>query len=814
MNAKQMNFDAIQDTLAQINDQIHELQDTIDRFDLIINSLDKQWVGSTPVQFVDEYMQLRRRHEDIMNGYIDLSGRLNNELQNWQTLGSQLPGDPRYMIEQNENPNMSAHLYLTSTTNTALDHLISQIRDEKRSNALIPITILVPTSGIIHELRSKLGETLGVQLYQFYRLGNAVLDEAGIPIHEISDTAIRRLIKKILGEMEEEGKLTTFSPVMEKPGFVEVVLDWVREMKSQGIFPEQYAAYAHEGGNDQDRQLGDLYTRYQSFMLARNYSDADGLLWVTAEALENDTDLFQTDGPLFVIGFDQFTPVQIRILQQMAGRFRDMNIYLLWDDRRSEDSLALARLRRARQALLENITLDVATIPDNGISNPLFAHLHKNLFEPSKPQSADTQILQMIEAPSRDAEVRRALREVKRLLIKGVSPSDIAILTPNKNTYLPIIRSVSTEYGVPVEYERPLMGNPAVAALTNLLKLPPSYPWHSTFEALRSPYIRQPWLSEEQIELLDQLSRERPVIAGRDQWAFAVRLLEMDTLDTEDEDLGPPPLVATLSTETLAAIEDGMTAFFDHLTPRAAATYRDYTWWLQTAIIGYFSEPENDEDETVEPIPTLDLLGCCRESPFSQCDMEALGLVMQALRRLLASAETVPGDAEIPWETYRDEVLDLLRVMHIPPNPIQAKVRFARLDEGRARVVDHLFVLGLSEGEFPTPPPADTLYAPNERENHSLPLIRFSSADDASLWWQVISNVNRQLILSRPYIDDNGAPWQASPYWEAVGACFTDLQAERIPIADRLTPANAASLNELLVGLAQTGARTVPEALE
>jgi len=94
MNAKQMNFDAIQDTLAQINDQIHELQDTIDRFDLIINSLDKQWVGSTPVQFVDEYMQLRRRHEDIMNGYIDLSGRLNNELQNWQTLGSQLPGDP------------------------------------------------------------------------------------------------------------------------------------------------------------------------------------------------------------------------------------------------------------------------------------------------------------------------------------------------------------------------------------------------------------------------------------------------------------------------------------------------------------------------------------------------------------------------------------------------------------------------------------------------------------------------------------------------------------------------------------------------
>jgi hypothetical protein len=40
---------------------------------------------------------------------------------------------------------------------------------------------------------------MGVQMYQFYRLVNAVLDETGIPIHEINDTAIRRLIRRILG---------------------------------------------------------------------------------------------------------------------------------------------------------------------------------------------------------------------------------------------------------------------------------------------------------------------------------------------------------------------------------------------------------------------------------------------------------------------------------------------------------------------------------------------------------------------------------------------------------------------------------------
>ncbi|MBN1536887.1 MAG: PD-(D/E)XK nuclease family protein [Anaerolineales bacterium] len=709
---------------------------------------------------------------------------------------------------------MLANLYLSPTTSTAFNHLINRIRAIKDTDILTPVTLLLPTADVIQDMRGQLGDTMGVQMFQFYRLGNAVLNEAGIPIHEINDTAVRRLIRRILWELNAEGLLTTFAPVWEKPGFVEVILDWVRELKSQGIFPEDYAEYAQVAGTERDHQLAEIYLRYQTFMQGGNYSDPDGLLWVTAEALEGDPALFRQDGPIFVLGFDQFTPIQIRILGKLAERCTELTVYLLWDENRSEDSLALARLRRTRESLLDGLPMEITMIPEEQPSPPSLEHLHQSIFDTSDHQTADNEYLRLIEAPSREAEVRQTLREVKRLLIEGISPSEISFLTPNKNAYLPIIRTVSTEYGVPVEYERPLMGNPAVAALVNLLKLPSSFPWGPTFDTLRSPYIHQSWLTEEQIDLLDQLSRERPVIAGRDQWAFAMRSLDLDALDSEDDDLGPPPLVATLDPDTLAGIQEGMTAFFDHLTPPAKATYRDYTWWLQTAIIGYFPEPESEEEQAAESEPTLDLVGCCRGGPFNSRDMEALNLVMRALRRLLASAETVPVDTEIHWETYRDELLLLLRVMQIPPDPLQANVRFARMEEGRARVVDYLFVLGLSEGEFPKPPPPDTLYAPYERENHPLPLIRYSPADDASLWWQVISNVNQRLILSRPYIDDNGAPWQASPYWDAVSDCFSELEAIHIPIADHPSPENAASQSELLVGLAQTGARTIPSALQ
>jgi len=135
------------------------------------------------------------------------------------------------------------------------------------------------------------------------------------------------------------------------------------------------------------------------------------------------------------------------------------------------------------------------------------------------------------------------------------------------------------------------------------------------------------------------------------------------------------------------------------------------------------------------------------------------------------------------------------------------------LEAGRAQVVDYLFVLGLSEGEFPKRPPADTLYSPDERENHPLPLIRYSPANDASLWWQVISNVNQKVVLTRPYIDDDGAPWQASPYWEAVCDCFSNVHVENIPIAQHPSPENTASVSELLAALAQSGSKTIPDPL-
>jgi RecB family exonuclease len=133
----------------------------------------------------------------------------------------------------------------------------------------------------------------------------------------------------------------------------------------------------------------------------------------------------------------------------------------------------------------------------------------------------------------------------------------------------------------------------------------------------------------------------------------------------------------------------------------------------------------------------------------------------------------------------------------------------------RAVAVDHLFVLGLGEGELPRPTAPDPLYTPAERATHPLPLARVGSAEDASLWWQVLCNCQCSLMLLRSRYDANGAEWQASPYWDAVIGVVEGLadRVDRPALSARSGIDEAASYGELLEALAIGGAATAPAAL-
>ena len=717
---------------------------------------------------------------------------------------------------------MPASLVLSPNITTSLEHALGGLAAGRREDPLSPTQFLLPTTEAVRFVQCRLPDSLGIRLYQFYSLAEAILDHAALPVHRLGEAALRRLIQRLLAELEAQGELTTFLPVIEKPGFVQVVIEWLREMKTQGIPPEDVSAEAARSGKARDRQLAALYLRYQGFLRAGDYSDADGLLWLAAEALEGDPALFSAAGPCAVLGFDQINPIQGRLIQALSRRCPDFTIYLPWDPARPEGSLALTRMASTRSLLERLLSPEIRTIDDSSRPAPALARLHAGLFEPGVPAVPleDPPAVRAVAAPSREAEARQALRAVKRLLLEGVSPEEIGLLAPHPEAYRRLVGTTAEEFGLPVALDEVLVAQPVVAALRNLLSLPFDFAWRQTMDALRSPYVQQPWLTAEQIDLLGQLSRERPVIAGREQWAFALRPLELVVSDAEDEDLGPPPLVAQLDPGELIAIQEGLFAFFEALSPPRRAAYREYALWLQERLLGLFDEPEGEGEGAPEHVPGLDLLATCRQGAHAGRDLRALALAAQALRELVEAADLVPaGEESILWEAFRAELFAALASQSLPAGRdegggLRAGVRFGALEIGRAVAYEHVFVLGLAEGEFPRQAAPDVFYAPAERREHPLPLVQRDPAEEASLWWQVLGNCWASLALSHPRLDESGAPWLPSPYWQAVLEVFTDVEVQSLPVSGRLEPEQAASAAELLISLVQAGARSVPPELE
>lgn len=713
-------------------------------------------------------------------------------------------------------------LYLSPTTDSALEHLLNYFQQLKAENPLAPVHILLPSSRVIHAVRRRLGQGMNLRLFEFYGISQTVLDLTGTAVHCVSDITVHCLVDYFLTEMSTKGELTSFTAVWQKPGFSQVIVEWLREMKSQGIWPDDFTNHPLPTNPERDRQLGILYERYQSFLQQNVLSDPDGLLWLAAEALERTSGLLNSPGLLVVFGFDQFNPLQLRILRTLAGRFHQTFVYLTWDINRLPESLALARLKDTRTQLEQILPFSIETLPDvsSDLQRTTIARIRSKLFEPSeKTDPADHSEVRMVAAPSREAETRQVLRQVKRLLLTGVSPDEVAILAPQPGVYGRLLATVSEEYGVPLRQGSRLEHQPVIAALLNLLRLFPAFPWRGVMDALRSPYISQTWLTQDQIDLLDQLSREQPVLNGREQWGYALRPLSADGDHAEDdEDLGPPSLRSQLTPESLSAIEAGLNVFFDHLTPPSEADYPDYVLWIQEKLLGLYDQPEEEQESNLESSTSLQMMACIDAGNNPQTERIALGLALRALRGLVEAVDLAPtqADAQVQWSDFVIDVLNILPSVEIRPDMRQPGVHFGALESGRSVGVDHLFVLGLAEGEFPKPPAPDPLYTIRERQDHPLPVLRYKSGEDNSLWWQVLANARCSLTLLRPYLDESGAPWLPSPYWvevrEVLG--WSEDAEERIPIADTASISESASVVELLTALVVAGVNQVPEELQ
>ncbi len=748
---------------------------------------------------------------------------------------------------------MPTHLFLAPTGQGKTEYALKRIGALRATEPLAPVWVVLPNQIQVRAFGQRLGASggaLGVELGTFYRFYGEILARSGRPSARLQAAVLHRLLLRLVDQLAETGQIRHYAPLRNRPGFARLLRELFQELKQARVQREALDAAVARLGEAQAppaaplqklAELSTLYAAYQDWLIRSEWMDAEGQGWLAVEALEQDPTLAAELRLLVVDGFDEFNPTQVAVLNLLAGRAAE-TVITLSGDPTCADRIAHRRFCRARQAVAQALDLQPELLPSRQpLSNTQHAlvHLEANLFQPDATRLDADGAVTCLEGQTRATEVRAALRWLKARLVRdGYGLDEVALLARNLEPYRPALAQVAAEFGLPLHQAggQPLATNPVIAALLNLLSLPATkWPRRPLLDALASPYFD--WTAQgveaETIRRLGAAARTGLVIAGLDQWREALaRLARLRPRDeaqaaarASDEELAPPDVPAG---DEAAALGDVLEAVVATLSPPRNGTLRQYAAWIED-LIG--EDPKLASRFRTRPLPHpgvreeggwgegegeegLHIVArAWEQAATAERDVAALRRFKDVLRGLvLAESVLLEPSQQPPVAAYPRFYAELRAAVestsYEPPTPptgsaiLAAPLLYARGLSFRA-----VALLGLSEGEFPQPEREDPLLTEADRQALRAAGLAVKSrlqGDEPSLFYEAVTRARERLLLTRPYLADDGQAWEPSPYWDEV-LRLVDAPVGRLHPQDPLPLADAASLPEAQLAACRAG---------
>jgi ATP-dependent helicase/DNAse subunit B len=685
-----------------------------------------------------------------------------------------------------------------------------------------------------------MGSLVGVRLVTSRELAEAILEKSGGNHRSIGVEAQSALLQQAARSLRKEGMLSFVGEVSESRGFLQVVARWLEEMHTQEISAAVFREHAERAGTPLERDLAHLYVRYEEMQQARGVRD-ESQIWAEARDALRRSDLFR-GWRIWRVETQRRSPLESDWLAAWVGSGACVRLFVPWDDRRAASSAVLDSFREGYEALVGEGSLAQLFKREGVVASQRAENKH-NLADmildgpclAEKGREGDLfPRVTLLEASSRESALRWVMRDIKQRLLDGEKASDIVVVSSSPEAYRKGAEAIAEEYGVPLSLPLRLGEQPLILFLQKLLRIAGSFPWLETMQVLRSPYLFGACgLSVEDIERLDRLTRERPVMGGRAQWEAALQK-EQTAFgeDEEDEIFKDRKLLDKLTKEEVDDLRERLMTLFGWLMPPEKGTWQAYRLWVEKVFFGLTAISTRirateavSHDEKVEHKGSLRLWHHLRDLEDGSQAMRWLQIArdqlyeMEAVDALLTRRTSHASEIEvediISWRVFRARFEEMLGGRSFQEGYRLGAVRVGPLEWLRERAWDRVYVLGMAEGAFPRAVEPDVLYAPLERAEHPLsvrkPLLR---SEDGSLWWQCLQQTRKALLLTRPCFDEKGTALEPSPYWEDIVRCLPpSVVCHRSQEQVLLSPSQAASTGELLVAMAMQDAVEVPAAL-
>jgi ATP-dependent helicase/DNAse subunit B len=603
-----------------------------------------------------------------------------------------------------------------------------------------PILVVPAFSDVQHSQRelAARGAVLGSRVERFKRLFEIVAERCGSEV--LGARRASRVQRRLIVERAvRDASLTALRRSAERPGFTRAAERFFSELGRSMVEPQRLAQAldAWTGGGPRAGFAADvaaLYRSYRATLERARLVDDELFAWRALDALRaRPADWGRT--PVYVYGFDDFTPIELALIEALAGAAEaDVAVSLPYEEGRAAFEAVEPLIRRLEAVAAEHVALPSSAEHYDPASRAALNTVERRLFEAGEDAPDPGGAIRLLASGGERAEVELVAAEVLALLRGGTPAGEIAVVLRSPAAYASLIEQVFGAYGIPYSLERwvPLghtgLGQGVLALLRCALGQGSA---DDLLAYLRMPgRLDAPHLAD---ALEHELRREGIHTAEAARQAWEAERWPLEEIDR---------LARTRDTAALAArLDEEAEWLFGRPYLRQAHVFADHE----------------------------------REDARAR---DALRGALSDVQRLArADAGLVP-----PREHLHELLADLDVRRGAPPAP--DRVQIARPEDVRARRFDSVIVCGLQEGEFPRLPRPEPFLSDDDRRAIArasglvLPVRDDRPARERQLFYACASRAERLLTLSWRETDEEGAAQVRSFLVDDVRALFGDALAE------------------------------------
>ena len=570
-----------------------------------------------------------------------------------------------------------------------LDSFIERLLQQGVDTQQQRTALMLPSPYLLEQVRQRLKRTElpGWEFPGLFSMDELAEQLAGC--RKISRVEQEMILEEILAEFGQDEACACFAGVAGFPGFVAALARLFDEFKMADATPDELdsvmegVAEAPGGNVTRDAAIAQLFRRYQDKLAEYALVDIAGTYLLAAEALAKPA----TELPferLLIAEFSILSPLRLRFVAGLQRRV-PVEISIYYEKNQSGLYAATEPVIEALQGM--NFVLQQAAASSNA-SGPL-QHLQRHLFAESPPVRQDAAGLKILLSPNRAREVAVVADQVKTALLSGrLQPSDIALVVREPAQYRQLRQSFD-ERGVPID--APLTVTIGERACVRLV-----FHWLELLRGrgalseatavIKSPFLRQKWRWD--ADLVEHRLSAGLLRSWQD-WPAAI------------DRYAPDQATAELWSARLAELREQQTVWTE-LTRKESvfAAFRAWADWLD--LPGALRQCRSQG--------TLSLAEVRAELLAWQAVLSAVAELEQMFSYLQQGHEPLgPGEfAALLRRMLQGTVIELTGRQ-------EAGVQLVSPGTASGMKFSLVFVLGLTEGEFPAQPRESWLYGDGQR---------------------------------------------------------------------------------------------------